>query len=96
MCKEFSTESSQKWFAIFVDEGKVTAVLESSSNKGRRYLRDEEDIEKVFSQAAKALAASKTEEFREMQDLIQDDNDFWVLSQKAVLELIRELQALTN
>ena len=95
MC-EFSTESRTKWFSIFVDQGKVTAVIVSNDTKGQKYLRDDKDMNQNFFQAAKALAAELPEDFRKMRSLIEGDYEFWSLSESALLELIRELKSILD
>ena len=95
MC-EFSTESRSKWYSIFVDQGKVTAVLVSDDTKGRKYLRDDADMKPNFLQAVKALAAELPEEFRKMRQLIESDYEFWSLSESALLELIGELKSILD
>lgn len=93
---EFSTESKQKCYSIFVDQGKVTAVLISDDCKGRIYSRDEEPIGNIFFRAAKVLAAESPQEFGQMRKLIEEDYRFWSLSEAAILQVIRELKSLLD
>ena len=94
---EFSTDTRQTQYTIFVDQGMVTAIFESDDTKGLKHERDEEQTRDLFLQVAKILVAEKPQEFKQMQDLLKDsDYDFWLLTEIVIFETIRELKGLLD